>query len=630
MAEVLGVIASAVQIADTSLKLRKLWTGIKEMPDTVRDMIDDVELLANTLAQIQSVPIPSFAAQLGNVAWKECHRTLETVSTSFQGFVNDLDRHMTAHKKTGSMRAFLKRQKMVEWQDRLSRLKMTMVLAQQAYTQALFTQQCSTIISTLQAIAPPSQGAPPTSNSMALTHTIPGSGNVSTGSALSITRVADSSPSKNARQSHQRRYTIQFPRWILSKGVQLLLSRSYGSWTMNLRVYNLVSANSEVFQAAWQRDWRYLQVLFDGGKASPFDVNEYGRSLMHVAAYFTDADGCRFLLDCGLEANPLRSEWLSPLEYMALDFIQHEQETAKAVEVARLLGSSFEDYDLRTERDFIGFYEFPKEVVRHLTTSASGGYEMIEPLLRAKSLCVYRGPDPEAIPFILGPDLPLSKAFELLLSDPLRTLDQNVRNHRDLVERLAFQITFLMSDERAIQVLAERWRPVVTEVILFEHRLKDVRLRFASPVVTLLHQFLSMPQTSLMMHQHGSVWSQKLTSAVRVWIQFLRDMGIDLNNYAKAEKQYFVARHNYSCHHFHLKFRIRVTALTCGPNVDDWSLYAVMAGHDDELSHAEYEMAGSFWAWVENPELFMIPGAYPNVFDEDWDSSNCLIAGPIF
>lgn len=136
MAEVLGVIASVVQITDTSIKLRKLWMGIKEMPDTVRDMIEDVDLLANTLSQIQNVPVPSSSAQQNTPAWRECCRALQSVNTSLQVFVTDLDRHVTAHKKTGSVRAFLKRDKIVEWQDRLSRLKMTMLMAQQAYLMA--------------------------------------------------------------------------------------------------------------------------------------------------------------------------------------------------------------------------------------------------------------------------------------------------------------------------------------------------------------------------------------------------------------------------------------------------------------------------------------------------------------
>lgn len=135
MAEVLGIVAASLQIADTLIKLRKIWTGIKDMPDTVREMIEDVDLLANTLSQIQGVPLPTSAAQQSTPAWKDCCRTLQAVNTSFETFVGDLGKHITAHKKSGSVKAFLKRDKIVEWPDRLSRLKMTMLLAQQAYTQ---------------------------------------------------------------------------------------------------------------------------------------------------------------------------------------------------------------------------------------------------------------------------------------------------------------------------------------------------------------------------------------------------------------------------------------------------------------------------------------------------------------
>lgn len=53
----------------------------------------------------------------------------------------------------------------------------------------------------------------------------------------------------------------------------------------------------------------------------------------------------------------------------------------------------------------------------------------------------------------------------------------------------------------------------------------------------------------------------------------------------------------------------RYIGFTYGSKASDWKLFFVPDG-------VEYEYAGEFWIWVENPELFFVPGSFIS-FDSD-------------
>lgn len=58
--------------------------------------------------------------------------------------------------------------------------------------------------------------------------------------------------------------------------------RSRSGWNINLHTYNIIPTNSLVFRLAKEGDERGLLDIFAGRQASPFDVDEDGRSLLSV------------------------------------------------------------------------------------------------------------------------------------------------------------------------------------------------------------------------------------------------------------------------------------------------------------------------------------------------------------
>jgi len=71
---------------------------------------------------------------------------------------------------------------------------------------------------------------------------------------------------------------LYFMNWAWD--VEFCKSRS--GWNINLRTYNIIPSGSLVFELAGEGDVKGLLDLFAGGQASPFDVDEYGCSLLTV------------------------------------------------------------------------------------------------------------------------------------------------------------------------------------------------------------------------------------------------------------------------------------------------------------------------------------------------------------
>ncbi|EGU79588.1 hypothetical protein FOXB_09871 [Fusarium oxysporum f. sp. conglutinans Fo5176] len=93
---------------------------------------------------------------------------------------------------------------------------------------------------------------------------------------------------------------LQLPSWLSSSVYELQSTPTGYGWTYNYRVYNLVSSKSDIIQKIKQGDRDGTLELFGTRKASPFDKDEYGQSLLYHAAKSKNLDICQLLLSLGL------------------------------------------------------------------------------------------------------------------------------------------------------------------------------------------------------------------------------------------------------------------------------------------------------------------------------------------
>ncbi|QGI59232.1 uncharacterized protein FFB20_04252 [Fusarium fujikuroi] len=93
---------------------------------------------------------------------------------------------------------------------------------------------------------------------------------------------------------------LQLPSWFSSSVYELQSTPTGYGWTYNYRVYNVVSSESEIIQRIEGGDRAGVLELFGNRKASPFDKDEMGQSLLYYAAESKNFDICQLLLSLGL------------------------------------------------------------------------------------------------------------------------------------------------------------------------------------------------------------------------------------------------------------------------------------------------------------------------------------------
>ncbi|EMT61481.1 hypothetical protein FOC4_g10014542 [Fusarium odoratissimum] len=93
---------------------------------------------------------------------------------------------------------------------------------------------------------------------------------------------------------------LQLPSWLSSSVYELQSTPTGYGWTYNYRVYNLVSSKSDIIRKIKQGDRDGILELFGARKASPFDKDEYGQSLLYHAAKSKSLEICQLLLSLGL------------------------------------------------------------------------------------------------------------------------------------------------------------------------------------------------------------------------------------------------------------------------------------------------------------------------------------------
>lgn len=75
---------------------------------------------------------------------------------------------------------------------------------------------------------------------------------------------------------------IQCPSWLSQSVLELQSNPTLWSSNYSFRVYNIVSYDSDVVQMVRKGDKNGVLQLFSSRKASPFDKDQYGSSLLYV------------------------------------------------------------------------------------------------------------------------------------------------------------------------------------------------------------------------------------------------------------------------------------------------------------------------------------------------------------
>ncbi|TEY33027.1 hypothetical protein BOTCAL_0695g00040 [Botryotinia calthae] len=291
MAEVFGVAASAVgiislalQLGDGILKLKSFWGAVKDAPEEILYILDELDITHVLLTEIED----SLGSQTTSPAAARSLRLCQKGVDILNNAVKELEGEMGRRKKWGGVKMVMKKELLEKMEKRLGRANSLMMMANQNYIASLnksrhdeqvrlATQQFSEMVEIRNTLHSFNSAA-----SIIATQQQTSSSTTS----LLLKSSGDATPGSRSTKTlskYQKILNAKLRLPFFSSVWELCAYRqSISGWTFTLRTYNVVDYDAPIVKMARHGDVAGMQQLFQTRQASLLDVDECGRTLLHV------------------------------------------------------------------------------------------------------------------------------------------------------------------------------------------------------------------------------------------------------------------------------------------------------------------------------------------------------------
>lgn len=144
MAEVLGVVSSGIavvglagQVAKQAIALKQLWDEVKGVPEGIRALVTQLELLYPVLADMETsfLESPEIYNSLGTArqSMEYCNRAIQDLSVLTGDLSQDINSAEWLRKSKSRIRIVLKKDQMNAYRERLQSALQLLGLSQQIY-----------------------------------------------------------------------------------------------------------------------------------------------------------------------------------------------------------------------------------------------------------------------------------------------------------------------------------------------------------------------------------------------------------------------------------------------------------------------------------------------------------------
>ena len=146
MAEVVGVVAGGVgigalaaSIAKSVIKIKSFLDDMKDVPDDIGDMMEQLDVLQYLLSDIEDGqsrnPYPSFLLDQSPMtrSLSGCKKAADQLKSIVDDLNVDIDTNKKIHRKRASAKVVLDKRKLEKYQKRLERAISLLSLSHQSY-----------------------------------------------------------------------------------------------------------------------------------------------------------------------------------------------------------------------------------------------------------------------------------------------------------------------------------------------------------------------------------------------------------------------------------------------------------------------------------------------------------------
>ncbi|KAH8587979.1 hypothetical protein B0O99DRAFT_747158 [Bisporella sp. PMI_857] len=420
---------------------------------------------------------------------------------------------------------------------------------------------------------------------------------------------------------------LQFFLAFVQKAWDIQVSKATSGWNFNFKPYNIVPNNSLVIKYAKKGNIRGIRKLFYNKKASIYDRDTYGRSLLWNAASRGNLELMNLLITWGLDVNEEHNSTLKTPLHCLLNFMSFLHDT-KSAQGFLILNNAY-DTDGSLFSSMVRNQPFFTSYGR-LVISSTGIFKEIQPLLWPHH---YELPILDRLEHFdfndvgsFRPRPSNAQAFRYILRE------DGVLREEDVVELQQHGINLLnlvvSCRSRWSGDCSPEWRNLCRDLIAM-----TTDLSYNQTVTRILSQDLPevLSGTPLILAMSEGRWGRSsvtrciksINRRLKLWLEDLHACGVDLQKYGYREKKIFLGNEWFRHRWFGIRsfiyakpdpsletafdnVKVKLIGFDIGPRPEDWVFHWDM---DAE------RYAGQFWDLIENPPI-QVPGS--------WVDDDCL------
>ncbi|KAI2462810.1 hypothetical protein F4781DRAFT_172171 [Annulohypoxylon bovei var. microspora] len=352
MAETLGVVASALTIVEVAVKaaaaisrLKRLYDEIQGIPESIQSLIRQVELLDLFVWDLEYADTTNPILFNDNAIRRStefCRKSLVELTELIDGLHFQVNAKKALKRGVAKAKVALKKDVLSNFQNQLQRIVMVLGLAQQNYMIALIRLQPHIVLGHLVNVKAAQRyqmgvveeedakvsfakeqivanigivddakisgkekyekatcdSVGPSFRKSGRRPLLPWRTDTWFGSITTNWGVVNLMTNGLAEAIYDTR--IQFPRWLACRAWDIQATRATSGWKTNLRAWRL-APDSLAIKAIKCNDKESLIYSLRTGRASAFDRDEAGHTLLHIAIGYNHFEVVEILLAAGLD-----------------------------------------------------------------------------------------------------------------------------------------------------------------------------------------------------------------------------------------------------------------------------------------------------------------------------------------
>ncbi|KAI1617598.1 hypothetical protein EDD36DRAFT_413314 [Exophiala viscosa] len=587
MAEVIDVVAAALEFTKVFLELKEISTSSAHAPEELHELIEELNLtddILRTLAE-QDALMSEYAPPM---ITQKCRESCKNAVEILKPLCIQLSKSIERSRWRGSLRTVLKDASIEKARRRIERAKSNLNLAQMATLSVMSTLNLQQHASTQTLVI----------SAMIMASKLDNGDNVER--RLCKPNVAQSTCTGTMDSHHQscifnsdtvaqiekcpaRRRSL----W-LGKRFEIIRDRAGGMSTFTFRTYNILPRDAPVFFLARRGDVAGLQALFQRRDGTIFDRDENGQTLLHHTWVSEQQSMLTFLLQQGCDINET-DFWGHTCFYSFL-----MQPPALHTDTLHALTAT-SSIDVDPEIVYAAAKWQPLLLTNIVSMASPPWYSMD---LATRLPAAYAGCRSSGS---LDGFWCLLSQTHLDVSCLTGRIDQPEEVYVSLVERLARTMSAPPCPD------LEGWRSLLRSAVELNGFGVAFKKHCSSPMLSYLGF-----SGSLLGHFYGSLSDlnhHRLSCRIQNWAREVLLAGQDLQTYGHWEQdlllhtrpEYVMSGYGYWWYYAPIK--VRLLNFVYGPSSEDWKIWA---------STSLDEHAGEFWQGVHFAEpVLAIPGSWP-------------------